>query len=54
MLYVKLGDEKIPVPREIAAQGSAAIDGFIETQKDRLNLEAEEEVEALSSEDEEE
>lgn len=40
MLYVIIGSEKVPVPRDVDAAGPAAVQGFIDGQKARLAAEA--------------
>jgi hypothetical protein len=40
MLYVIIGGEKVPVPREVDAAGPAAVQGFIDGQQARVAVEA--------------
>jgi len=40
MLYVLIGDEKVPVPREVDVAGPAAVQGFIDGQTARVAAEA--------------
>lgn len=40
MLYVMIGSEKVPVPREVDVAGPAAVQGFIEGQQARLAAES--------------
>ena len=39
MFYVQLGNEKIPVPRDVEAQGPQAVEAFVEVQKARIAAE---------------
>lgn len=41
MLYIKIGEEEIPVPREVNAGGAVAVQGFIEGQVARIEKENE-------------
>ena len=36
----QVGEEKLPVPKEIEAEGSDAVQGFIDGQRERLDQEA--------------
>lgn len=40
MLYVIIGTEKVPVPREVDVAGPAAVQGFIEGQQARIESES--------------
>lgn len=43
-MKVKIGEEIIPVPRDVEAQGGNALQSFIDLQQERIDIEAEEAI----------